>query len=174
MKYIKPRTVIASGSNKLIVTRDDREKKPWLFINKLTEVKVKRLKVGDYSIEGYEDMIAIEKKSGFAELFGDLSGAYRPTFVRFLTKLSKVPIKIMVIEEPFTSANIEKCLRVLRKKSHGRIKLNEETIYHWTTAIQIRYNISMWFLDKRAATIIVPKILNEAYIAALNLQEVRA
>ena len=65
---------------------DTREQKPLAF-NKSKAIEgviKKKLDVGDYSIEGYEDKIAIERKSP-GDLFGSLFGGHK----RFQKELEK-------------------------------------------------------------------------------------
>ncbi|KKL07877.1 hypothetical protein LCGC14_2581580, partial [marine sediment metagenome] len=52
---------------------DDREKVGrWHIDHFQFKFVKKRLSVGDYTIKGYEDIIAVERKSGFKELIGNL------------------------------------------------------------------------------------------------------
>lgn len=43
------------------IIRDDREKTPWVFPG--VDVKEARLQTGDYTVEGFEDRFAVERKS---------------------------------------------------------------------------------------------------------------
>ena len=137
---------------------DDREKKPWLFLSDLYELKQQRLAVGDYTLEGYEDRIAVEKKSGMGELLSDLTSGYRKTFEKFLIKLSKYPIKVIVVESEFSHNRLLGQIEIMRKRSGGRGRLTSATIYHWTSKIATYYNIPMLFIDKQAVRYIVPTI----------------
>ena len=46
-----------------VIVRDDREKQGWEFAAYPNEVTVQRMETGDYTIAGYEDVFAIERKS---------------------------------------------------------------------------------------------------------------
>lgn len=162
MGYIKQVT-----SNGFTVVMDDREKQPWELPY---EVEVKRLKVGDYSIKGYEEVVAIEKKSGIQELLCDLTAKYRETFKRFLSKMEKMPVKCIVVPEELSEYNIRKALKVIQKKSKGRCQLTEATIHHWVSRIVIDYGIPMLFMDWRLMDVMLPKVFEQAYRKA---QEVR-
>lgn len=53
----------------------------------------------DYSIVGSEDLVRIEKKKGFVELFGNLiNKENKERFERELEKLNKVKFKYLVVE----------------------------------------------------------------------------
>lgn len=129
-----------------VVLRDDREKRPW----KLPwTVKIKRLKCGDYSVEGYKEVLAIEKKSGLLELLADLTNGYRPTFKRFLNRLSKYPVKIIVVCEPLNTGTVKYALKVLSKKSKGKSQLTARTIEYWVKEITCYYQIPVIFLERQ-------------------------
>jgi ERCC4-type nuclease len=46
----------------MIVLQDTRESRPWRFPSHV-QVKKKTLKTGDYTVEGYEESLCIERKS---------------------------------------------------------------------------------------------------------------
>jgi len=127
----------------MVILYDDREKRYWMFLQQYWPMRKQRLKVGDYTIQGLEDQVAIEKKSSLEELLNDLTMKYRPTFVRFLTKLSKVPVKAIVVEDSLS--NVAKALEKVRRKSGGRSRLTPETIYYWLAQITIKYKIPVIF-----------------------------
>ena len=141
-----------------VILMDDREKKPWNHLH--MPVKVRRLKTGDYTIEGWEKEIAIEKKSGFVELLGNLSKPARPRFIRFLRRLSDYPMKVMVVEQVCSAQAIRHAVQQAKMKSGGRCQLGEETLYHWIGEIQSRYGIPMLMGDRKTVEIMVPKLLD--------------
>lgn len=129
------------SDNNFTIVFDDREHKPWLFLKQRWPMVRKRLKVGDYSIEGFEDKIAIEKKSGLAELLSDLTAKNRSRFERFLKKLSKVPIRAIIVDDEIS--NLQRAVALLRKKS--KTQLTEQTVYYWLAVIICKYNIPIIF-----------------------------
>ena len=62
----------------------------------------KGLPTGDYSIQGYESSIAIERKS-LSDLYGTLGGG-RERFERELERLSKMKVAHVVVEADWTTA----------------------------------------------------------------------
>jgi len=161
MRYIKE----VNNSDFTIIV-DDREKQPW----DVGVVQVKRLKVGDYSIEGYEDVIAIEKKSGIGELFNDLAASYRETFKRFLRKMEAHPVSCIIVGEELNEYNIRRALSIIRKKSKGRCQLTEGTIHHWVGEIMMTYGIPILFLDWRVRDDILPNVFKAAYKKAREVK----
>jgi len=122
------------------IIQDDREKKPWKLDPDHFKVKKKRLAVGDYTLEGWEDIIAIEKKGSIKELVTNLSNRYRPTFKKFLTKLERVPFKIIIIEDDLS--NVERT--IMRMKTG----LTSYSVYFWLSKIVIFHKIPVIFVGK--------------------------
>lgn len=156
-RYIKRPKKYTNG---FTVVQDVQEKKPWKLI---WPVEVQHLKTGDYSIKGYENVIAIEKKSGLVELLNDLAAGYRPTFERFLKRLSQVPVKCMVIDEPLSEWRVHKALKIVKKKSRGKSQLIPRTIYYWLGDMMMTYNIPVLFLDPITREHVLKEIFRAAY-----------
>lgn len=81
---------------------DTREQAPYNFSIRKKDIKQKRttLHTGDYSLEGFQDHIAIERKSK-ADIYGTISELYKGKSKRFLNeleRLSKIPKSCIVIE----------------------------------------------------------------------------
>ena len=119
---------------------DDREKKGWIFLNNYYDVKVKRLPVADYTFKGYEDRLAIEKKSGWSEILTNLAAPSRKRFERYLTKLSKYEHKVIVICEPYTAVKIRTAVYIMKKKG-AKCQLTEKTVHYWMAKITGYYGI---------------------------------
>jgi ERCC4-type nuclease len=142
----------------IVVVYDDREKHPWQFLSKRWPMKKKRLKVGDYSVSGYEDKIAIEKKSGFNELFSNLTGKERARFERFLLRLSAYPLKCIVVEQPFTNSILTRISAILQKRTPTR--LTPRTIHYWTSKI-VALGIPILYVDKASREQIVCLLIEQ-------------
>ena len=126
----------------ITILYDDRERKPWNFHEpRFFVFKRVRLKTADYTILGYENKIAIEKKADLHEFITDISGKYRNTFKRFLERLSTYPTKCIVIEDSFS--NIDKVIRTIKGTA-----ITPESVYYWVTLITIKYKIPVLFIGK--------------------------
>ena len=120
---------------------DDREKKGiWHIDHMQFKFVKKRLAVADYTIKGYEDIIAVEKKSGFKEFIGNLTGAKRPKFEKYLEKLSEYELGVIVIEGNYSSLQ-----RVFRELKFS--KMTPEGVFHWTHKILAEYGIPVITMD---------------------------
>ena len=152
MRYKKkPKPVPASSP---VILYDDREKNHWVLP---WEMKKKRLKVGDYTFEGYEDKVAIEKKSGIAELFKNLTAKERPRFVRMLKKLSKYEYKCIIVEDAITDIHL--VYHTMKKKA-PKMELTPNTIFYWIGRITFDYKIPIIFSGNRA---LIDMLFMEAY-----------
>ncbi len=88
---------------------DTREQLPFLFTQPLRigtksfAIQAKRatLKSGDYSIEGFEDKIAIERK-GICDFFNTL-GQGRARFTRELERLATYTVAVIVVEAEWST-----------------------------------------------------------------------
>jgi ERCC4-type nuclease len=92
---------------------DHREKAPYLFQGLLADankqdrpliipVKYVHLKTGDYSIEGMEDMVTIERKS-LSDLYSTL-GSHRERFEREHVRMAAMEFAAVVFESSWADA----------------------------------------------------------------------
>lgn len=129
--------------NIVTIIRDDREKKPWnseLLGSKFT-FKVSRLKTGDYTIEGMESLVCVEKKENWEELVLNLSKATnRQNFVNQLRRMQTYPYRALVIHD--TLCNIPRT----RIFSEG---FNVMSLYKWVMDIQFQYQIPLLAVGPR-------------------------
>lgn len=78
----------------MIIVQDTREQRPYHFPG--DEVAVRTLHTGDYSIEGYEDRICIERKS-LQDAYQSL-GRERARFEREMQRMARIDYAAVVIE----------------------------------------------------------------------------
>ena len=81
------------------IIQDTREKKPWAFVatGSVGDIKVSKLDTGDYSIEGMEDILMIERKASVDEIFMNL-GVQWERFEREMERAKPYKYKYLVIE----------------------------------------------------------------------------
>jgi len=115
------------------------------------------LALGDYTFKGFEDIVCIEKKSGWAEILTDISKPYRERFRAFLDKMSSVDIPLMIIED--TPSGITSACK------YGR--LTPESLYHWYSLIACEYNIPIMLVGKNKT------IKNKLIVKAFQLIEIK-
>lgn len=71
---------------------DKQEKRPWMFEDSIS----KHLKTGDYSIEGYETSIVVERKS-MNDFVGSISG-HRKRFMAELDRAKSIKHFCIIVE----------------------------------------------------------------------------
>lgn len=81
-----------------VIIQDTREQAP-LFPRPLPWVKTSTLHTGDYSLEGFEDRIAVERKS-LADAYGTI-GRGRDRFTRELERLAALERRAILIESTY-------------------------------------------------------------------------
>ena len=83
------------------VVIDSREKKPWSFSH---DSKVRKLDAGDYSLEGFQHHLRIERKGSIGEFVTNISRRDWPRFENALKKLAKYRHRVIVCD--FTMSDI--------------------------------------------------------------------
>lgn len=124
----------------MIIIQDSREQSPFTFEGALYEglaVKVAGLKTADYSIEGLEDMVGVERKS-MPDLLQSIS-TNRETFEKMMVRSLELDAFIVVIEEPFRNLGCKEY------QSHMNRKAAVQTVYSWLS----KYRCSFWFAESR-------------------------
>jgi ERCC4-type nuclease len=86
---------------KPILIIDTREKIPWDYDgdDSFAEIKSKKLDVGDYSIEGMEDIIVIERKAGADELYNNFGQKGGKRIYAEIDRMKDHKIKIIIVEQ---------------------------------------------------------------------------
>lgn len=78
---------------------DTREKHPFNFEGDeaFSEIKFQKLDVGDYSLEGFQDKICIERKKDVNELINNFT-ANKDRLINEMERMASVSHKFMIIE----------------------------------------------------------------------------
>jgi len=133
---------------------DTREQHPLKFSNSniIEGTVIRKLDVGDYSIEGLEDKIAIERKSP-QDLFGTLGKGHK-RFKAELERAKSLDYFGIVVEAPF--------LDVYQKsfKNSHYSQMRGDVIIKQCCTIEMKYpNVRFWFCNSRAeATTLIRNI----------------
>jgi DNA excision repair protein ERCC-4 len=124
----------------MVVIRDTREQNGYDFacITPSPEVKVATLATGDYSLEGLEDRITIERKS-LSDAFGTF-GQGRGRFERELERMSVMQYAAVVIEADWDT---------IVRRPPARSRLLPKTVVASINAWSQRYRIHFWTCPNR-------------------------
>ncbi len=131
--------------NPFTVVVDSREQAPFGFRNLTSDVgdgkrplivstEKQGLKTGDYSIAGYEDQVAIERKS-LSDFLG-CCGNDRKRFQKQLERLNEIKVAYVVVEAGWPS--------ILAGHEHSR--LNPKTVFRSVLAWQQRLPGIHWMM----------------------------
>jgi len=148
---------------KPILIVDSMEQKPYTFkpFRKwFAAIERRRLPVGDYSIAGLEDQVAVERKS-LQDLFNCCSPfGSRGAFVRACERLTKMEFSALIIEGSIT--------KILRSNEFSGMHPN--AVFGTIQALAVRWGIQPWFAPTRAlAEEITACLLHKSYqLAALE------
>lgn len=127
------------ASNKPVIVIDSREKRAWSFTpERIGGVVQKALPAGDYSLQGYEMQIAIERKS-FADYIATIIHS-RDRFTRELAILKSYPRAWIIVEGSFDDL------------LHGRYdsQVNPKSLSAITASLMVAYGIPVLFATDRA------------------------
>jgi len=131
---------------------DSREQLPlWK-----TNTVVKKLDVGDYSIEGYEDKISVERKS-LADLYGTLGSGHK-RFKAELQRAESYEYFGIVVDGSFTSAY----KKDFPGSYHSKMKGFVITAIIFT--LHVKYKIPIFFAQDRTESKQIIKHIFNAYM----------
>jgi ERCC4-type nuclease len=151
---------------------DSREQTPFKF--KDVESIVKKLDTGDYSIEGYEHEIAVERKSVPDACSSVIQG--RERFQREIERGRELDYFAIVIEGTLQQLrdNIEKQFYMnhktlkARRENYWRLSALQKTVTHTFIHWSVQYKMPVFFCkDKREAA----KVTLELFKAYLKYKE---
>ena len=118
---------------------DSREQAPYLFQQYQAKISIGTLQTGDYSIPGFTDSVAIERKE-----LGDLIGCLthdRERFTRELERLRGYQAAAIVVEAPFAAI----------AGGNYRSRMQPESAVQSVISIIEKYRLPMFFAESRQA-----------------------
>ena len=121
---------------------DTREQIPWEF--GFHDTAKKKLDTGDYSIEGFEDILAIERKKSVSEIATNLSES---RFKDVLQRLSKIKHPYMVFEFSLDEVYSFPVGSDIPKRMWDKLKISGNYIIKRLIEIQLEYGIQIVFCD---------------------------
>jgi len=138
-----PRIILPSYT----VIRDTREQDGhgWTFNAHVPQRKPPRcdgmitdtLKTGDYSLVGYTDVLAVERKFGFSELWGNYSSQKRPAFEAEMERMSRLKYAFVVVESSLTPDIMELSPPQFTKGVPGK------SLVRWLMHLSAKYNVNI-------------------------------
>tara|TARA_R110000803_G_scaffold6519_2_gene21227 strand:- start:3789 stop:4271 length:483 start_codon:yes stop_codon:yes gene_type:complete len=127
----------------LTVIVDTREKDPWtLRSSAIGERVVRKLDTGDYTIEGLEDVLCIERKKGPAELAGNF---IEKRFKDVLKRIEQFPYKYLIVECDVKDVVDYPVGSNIPKSRWKNIKIRGPLIMKFLSEIQVNYGVHVIF-----------------------------
>ena len=127
---------------------DTREQAPWLFkglevdqkpeTQLIVQYQKATLKTGDYSLEGFQDEFAIERKS-LEDAFQTF-GRGRDRFERELERMSDLKFACVIVEADWTAVFLD-------PPKHSKLK--PKTVSRSIIAWSQRYGVHFWLMPTR-------------------------
>jgi len=130
------------------IIQDTREKRPLDFSFYEAEVTVAKLNAGDYTAEGLEDKLFIERKANSGELCNNF-GSKRRAFFDELDRAKDMPYKYIVCE--FSYADIMNFPKNsgIPNRSLPYVRMNSGYMKKTIESIEIEYGITFFFCGTR-------------------------
>lgn len=121
---------------------DTREQRPFNFNKYPVEVRRSKLDAGDYSVEGHEHLIAIERKS-MSDLVSTLTTGHK-RFKKEIERSLNYTYFGIIVEESFTMLLHDAYEGAKHNKASG------EVVAKIVNAIRVKYNVDVMFCTDEA------------------------
>lgn len=119
---------------------DTREQQPWEF--GLHTTAKKKLDTGDYSIEGLEHLLCIERKKSVAEIANNIT---EKRFKDVIERMSVIPYPFMLFEFELDDIYNFPVGSDIPKKLWDSLKISPNYILKYLTQIQLNHRIHIIF-----------------------------
>lgn len=132
----------------MVILVDSREGKPYKFANS----RKAALKTGDYSLEGFEQNVIVERKTK-SDIYGSI-GQHRTRFEREFKRMAKYDYAAVVIEASLHDLLIRPCFT----------KMNPKSVINTLVSWSVKYGVHIYFAQyRRHARALTYRILEKFY-----------
>ncbi len=136
----------------LNIVIDTREQQPldFGFYPDVTTIS-RKLKTGDYCLEGMEDFLVIERKHSVGEITNNI-GIEKQRFLNELDRMSSIKYAYLVCE--FSIANVLEFPKNsgIPENKWKKLKMNGKFILKTLYGFEQKYGITVCFCDNRAGS----------------------
>jgi ERCC4-type nuclease len=119
---------------------DTREQLPWEFGFHITAKK--KLDTGDYSIEGFEHLLAIERKKSASEIANNITES---RFKDVLDRLGRIPHSFILMEFDIEDIYNFPVGSDVPKKLWDKLKISGNYIMKYLVEAQLNHNIHILY-----------------------------
>lgn len=128
--------------NKFKVIIDTREQQPWIF--ERTTAENKKLDTGDYSVEGYEDILCIERKKSVSEIANNITES---RFKDVIERMNNYKYSFLILEFNLNDIYRYPVGSNVPKHMWNKIKISSGFIIKNLLELQLKNNIKVLFCD---------------------------
>jgi ERCC4-type nuclease len=148
--------------SQFIAISDTREQLPLEFDSPYIErVVTRKLETGDYSIEGMEDILCIERKGSLAEFYRNVT---QKRFEDELVRMQAYKYRYLVLEFSLSEVLAIPYSLGLSAKQREMCKLSPKYVMGKIAEIQVDYNVNVVFAETRdIVTDVVTNIMRRVY-----------
>lgn len=126
--------------NKFKIIIDTREQQPWEFDNCVTACR--KLDTGDYSIEGYEDILCIERKKSVSEVANNIT---EKRFKDVIDRMKVYKYSFLMLEFDLEDILSYPIGSNVPKHMWNKIKISPGFILKHLLELQLHHNIKVLF-----------------------------
>jgi len=94
---------------------------------------IKTMDTGDYTLEGYDDILCIERKTDFSELWVNYSA--RKTFEKEMERMRRFKYKYIIVESPICTDHFSLSIPQFKNNVPGK------ALVSWVVAISLFYGV---------------------------------
>lgn len=123
----------------MVIKVDTREQLPYRFDKDQVELVTGALPAGDYSLPGFEDRVAVERKS-LDDLISCLMNSNRDRFERELQRASHYDLFCVIVEATLLDVS----------RGNYRSQMNSHAALQSIVAFQVRYRVPFLWCGNRA------------------------
>jgi len=122
---------------------DTRERLPWaLSSSQINEIIYRKLDTGDYSIEGMEDILCIERKKSVAEVSTNITSE---RFHKEVERMSKFKHAFLILEFDIDDVMIFPKGSKIPKNQWRKIRTKGPFIRKYLAEIMVKHNIHVLY-----------------------------
>jgi hypothetical protein len=148
------------------VVIDTKEKQPWTFCSgAILGTEYRGLKTGDYTVEGLEDILCIERKRSVNELAGNIHEA---RFHRELERMTAFPYRYLLLESSLEKVIEYPRLEDLPPAVIRKIRVSGTYLLKCLNRMQVKYGVNIIYCGNTnnaiwVATNIMKEVVNLHY-----------
>jgi ERCC4-type nuclease len=162
MGKIRPFTII----------KDTREKQGYTFEASRTKyhvckgMVVRKLDTGDYSVEGLEDKVCVERKASVVELANNV-GVSRRRFDAEIERMKEFPHRFLILEFSLTDLMDFPEGSDVPEKEIKKLRITNKYMLRYLMELQINHGVNVIFCDSKKnakwTVLSILKRINEKY-----------